>query len=215
MKICSYCGERCADNATVCPFDGQPVVDPHERKNKTTASPQIARPAFDVRLIAPSLSAGTYRVFVERSDLIFIQMEGGSKSILAAAAPLLGPFGGAVPVVLWLFTKGKARAKRQRLEADDPEALLRESAANFKLNLAEIRDAAIEAPAVLATSGKAGRLNLVVRHGEKIRCEFANADEVSQAIRLLVPLLSSTLKVNVEWNSEKQRFEKKKKNLTR
>jgi len=215
MKNCSCCGKAYADDIAVCPIDGQPVVNPQARQGKAAAPPQTVRPAFDVRLIAPILSAGTYRIFVERNDLIFIQMEGGSKSILAAAAPLLGPLGGAVPMVLWLFTRRKAQAKRQRLEAAEPEALLRESEANFKLNLAEIRDAAIEAQAAFATSGKAGRLNLVVRHGEKIRCEFVNANEMNRAIRLLVPLLNSTLKVNVEWNGEKQRFEKKKKDLTR
>ena len=177
--------------------------------------PQTARPAFDVRLIAPILSAGAYRVFVERSDLIFIRMDGGSKSILAAVAPLLGPLGGAVPLVLWLFTRPEARAKRQHLEADDPEALLREGEANFKLNLAEIRDAAIEAPATIAASGKAGRLNLVVRHGEKIRCEFVNSNEMNRAVHLLVPLMNATLRVNVVWNGEKRQFERKKKDLTR
>jgi len=179
------------------------------------ASPQAARAAFDVRLVAPLSSAGAYRVFVERSDLIFIRMDGGSKSILAAAAPLLGPLGGAVPLVLWLFTRQKARVKRQHLEAADPEALLRASDANFKLNLAEIRDAAIEAPATIATSGKAGRLNLVVRHGETIRCEFVNTNEMNRAILLLVPLMNATLRVNVVWNGEKHQFERKKKDLTR
>jgi hypothetical protein len=105
--------------------------------------------------------------------------------------------------------------KQQRLEAGDPEELLRESEVNFKLNLAEIRDAIIEAPKVLVAGGKAGRLNFLVRHGEKIKCEFMNTNGMNTAIQLLVPLLSSTLKVNVEWNSAKQRFEKKKKNLTR
>jgi len=177
--------------------------------------PQTARPAFDVKLIAPILSAGVYRVFVERSDLIFIRMDGGSKSILAAAAPLLGPFGGAVPLVLWLFTRREAGVKRRRLETDEPEVLLREGDANFKLNLAEIRDAAIEAPAAIAASGKAGRLHLVVRHGEKIRCEFVNTNEMNRAIHLLVPLMNATLRVNVVWNGEKQQFERKKKDLTR
>ena len=142
-------------------------------------------------------------------------MEGGSKSILAAAAPLLGPLGGVIPLVLWLFTARKAQAKRQRLEAADPEELLRESESNFKLNLAEIRDATIEAPRLFATVGKAGRLNLSVRHGERIKCEFENAAEMNKAMRLLVPLLNSNLQVNVAWNGEKQRFERKKKDLTR
>ena len=60
------------------------------------------------------------------------------------------------------------------------------------------------------TSGKAGRLNFSVRHGEKIKCEFDNAAEMNKAIHLLAPLLNSTLKVNVEWNEEKRRYEKKK-----
>jgi hypothetical protein len=215
MKNCSCCGKAYADDVAVCPIDGQPVVSPQGGQGKAAASPQAAQSAFDVRLVSPILSAGKYRVFVERSDLIFIQMEGGSKSILAAAAPLLGPLGGVIPLVLWLFTARKAQVKRQRLEAADPEELLRESESNFKLNLAEIRDATIEAPRLFATVGKAGRLNLSVRHGERIKCEFENVAEMNKAMRLLVPRLNSNLRVNVVWNAEKQRFEKMKKNLTR
>jgi hypothetical protein len=125
-------------------------------------------------------------------------------------APFIGPAGNIIPLTLWLFGKRNTKAKLQRLETGDPEELLRESENNFKLNLAEIRDAAIEAPAFFQTSGKAGRLNLSVRHGEKIKCEFDNAAEMNNAIHLLAPLLSSTLKVNVEWNGEKQEFERKK-----
>jgi len=171
--------------------------------------------AFDVRLVSPILSAGKYRIFVERSDLLFIQIEGGSGSILAAAAPLLGPLGVVIPLALWLFSARKAQAKRQRLEAGDPEELLRESKSNFKLNLAEIRDAAFEPRGLFATVGKAGRLNLSVRHGERVRCEFENITEMNKAMRLLVPLLKSNLQVNVAWNADKQRFEKMKKDLTR
>jgi hypothetical protein len=215
MKNCSGCGREYADDVGICPIDGQPVISPQVSQGKVAASPQAARLAFDVRLVSPILSAGKYRIFVEHSDLLFIQIEGGSMSILAAAAPLLGPLGFMVPLVLWLFTNRKARTKRQRLEEGDPEELLRESEANFKLNLAEIRDAVIEAPALFATVGKTGRLNLSVRHGERIKCEFENTTEMNKAIYLLVPLLNSTLRMNVAWNQERRRFEKKKKDLTR
>lgn len=213
MKHCSYCGKACADDVAVCPIDGQPLVNPQEPQDKAAPPPPGARPSFDVQLVSPISSAGAYRVFDERSDLLFIQMEGGPKSILAAVAPLLGPLGGVIPLVLWLFTRCQAQAKRQRLETGDPEELLRESQASFKLNLAEIRDAAIEPPGLFAHSGKAGRLNLSVRHGEKIQCEFATAADVNAAIRLLVPLLNATLQVNVKWNAEKQRFEKTKREV--
>jgi len=210
MKSCEYCGKQYADDVVACPVDGQPVINQEEKQGKIAAQPKATKTAFNVKLVSPILSAGKYRIFVERSDLLFIQVEGGSKSILAAVAPFFGPAGNIIPLTLWLFTKRKTKAKLQRLETGAPEELLRESEINFKLNLAEIRDAAIEAPAFFQTSGKAGRLNFSVRHGEKIKCEFDNATEMNEAIHLLAPLLSSTLKVNVEWNGEKRQFEKKK-----
>jgi hypothetical protein len=161
-------------------------------------------------LTSPILSAGTYRVFVERGDLLFIQMEGGGKSILAALAPLLGPAGNLIPLALWLFSKRSARIKKERLEQADPEELLRESDANFKFNVAEIREASINTKSFFVQSGKAGRLNLVVRHGEKFKFEFAEPRQVRQAISLLLPLLGAALNVNVEWNEKKGEFEKKK-----
>ena len=210
MKSCEYCGKRYADDVAVCPVDGQPVINQEEKQRKSAAQSEAAGTAFNVILVSPLSSAGKYRIFVERSDLLFIQVEGGSRSVLEAAVPFLGPAGGIIPLTLWLFNKRKTKAKRKRLEEGDPGELLRENENNFKLNLAEIRDAAIEAPAFFQNSGKAGRLNFSVRHGEKIKCEFDNAAEINKAIHLLTPLLSSTLKVNVEWNGEKRRFEKKK-----
>jgi hypothetical protein len=210
MNRCIYCGKPYADNVTVCPVDGQPVINQEEKQGKLAPQPEATKTSFNVKLVSPILSAGKYRVFVERSDLLFIQIEGGSRSILEAAAPFIGPAGNIIPLTLWLFNKRKTKTKLQRLEEVNPEELLRESENNFKLNLAEIRDAAIEAPAFFQTSGKAGRLNLSVRHGEKIKCEFDDVTEMNEAIHLLAPLLSSTLKVNVEWNGEKRQFESKK-----
>jgi hypothetical protein len=210
MKSCEYCGKQYADDVAVCPVDGQPVINQEEKQGKVAAQPEAAGTAFNVILVSPISSAGKYRIFVERSDLLFIQIEGGSRSVLAAVAPFIGPAGNLIPLTLWLFGKSKARAKLQRLEEGNPEELLRESENNFKLNLAEIRDAAIEAPAFFQNSGKAGRLNFSVRHGEKIKCEFDNDTEMNKAIHLLAPLLSSTLIVGVEWNGEKKRFERKK-----
>jgi hypothetical protein len=210
MKSCSYCGKEYADDTTICPLDGRPVMEKGGGLKKVASQPAATQKTFDVKLISPISSSGTYRVFGERSDLLFIQIEGGSKSILAAVAPLLGPFGNLIPLALWLFTKKKAKDWLQKIEQQNPEDLLHESGNNFKLYLAEIRDAAIEPPAFISTSGKTGRLNLLVRHGEKIKFEFASVAEMNNAIRLLAPLLNSTLRINVEWNGEKQRFDKKK-----
>jgi hypothetical protein len=209
MKSCEYCGKQYTDDVAVCPVDGQPVINQEKKQGKLAARPEAAGTAFNVKLVSPISSAGKYRIFVEQSDLLFIQTEGGSRSILEAAAPFIGPAGNIIPLTLWLFGKRKTKAKLQRLEKGDPEELLRESENNFKLNLAEIRDTAIDAPALFQTSGKAGRLNFSVRHGEKIKCEFDNDKEMNNAIRLLAPLLNSTLTVNVEWDEKTRRFQKK------
>jgi hypothetical protein len=210
MKNCSYCGKEYADDVTVCPLDGEPVINREKHRKKIAPPSATTQSAFNVKLITPVSSAGTYRVFIERSDLLFIQIGGGSKSVLAALAPLIGPVGNLIPLTLWLFTKKKAKDRLQNMDQQNPEDRLRESEKKFKLHSSEIRDAAIEPPAFFATSGKAGRLILMVRHGEKIKFEFENFTEMNKAIHLLAPLLNSTLKVNVEWNEEKQRYEKKK-----
>lgn len=194
----------------VCPLDGQPVLEAVKGRKEVATQPAANQAHFDLKLISPISMAGTYRVFIERSDLFFIQIESGSKSFLAALAPLLGPVGGLIPLGLWLFTKNKAKSRLETVQQQKPEDLLREKEGDFKLYLAEIREAAIEPAAWLANSGKAGRLILTVRHGEKIKFEFADAGEIAGAIRLLAPLLNSTLKNNVEWNQEKRRVQRKK-----
>jgi uncharacterized membrane protein YvbJ len=77
MKRCSYCGKEYTDDVTICPLDGEPVINQEELRQKMAPPPTATRSAFDVRLITPISSAGAYRVFIERSDLLFIQIEGG------------------------------------------------------------------------------------------------------------------------------------------
>ncbi len=116
--------------------------------------------------------------------------------------------GGLIHLIMWLFGRRKAADQLQKVEQPNPEDLLRDNEKNFKLHLAEIRDAVIEPSSFLATSGKAGRLILTVRHGEKIKFEFENTEGMANAIRLLTPLLNATLRINVEWDREKQQFRK-------
>ncbi len=208
MRTCSYCGKRYPDDVAICPIDGQSLAgNDANRKGATLIPKQI----FDIKLTSPMSRSGAYRVFVERDDLIFIRIEGGGNSMVKTLAHFLGPLGNLVPLVLWLFDKNKAKETRGRLEEVSPEELFRENDANFKLHAAEIREASVEPPSRIAISGDAGRLNFVVRHGEKFEFEFVETAEVSKAIRLLTPLLNSTLKISPQWNQETRQFEKKKK----
>jgi len=202
MKTCSYCGKRYPDDVAVCLIDGQPL-DGNDAN-------LIPKQTFDIKVISPFSRSGTYRVFVEDADLIFIRIEGGADRMVDILAHFLGPFGNLIPLIFWLLGKSNAKARREHLQELSPDELLRESDANFKLHVAEIRDASLEPPSRITSSAKAGRLNLVVRHGEKFELGFGETAELSNAVRLLTSLLNSTLKINPQWNQEKQQFEKRK-----
>lgn len=207
MKTCSYCGKKYSEDVAVCPVDGQPLSGNDDPLKGTTFTP---KQTFEINLTSPISRSGTYRVFVERADLIFIRIEGGGNPVVKTLAHFLGPFGNLIPLAFWLFDKSKATTRREHLKETSPDELLRESDGNFRLHVAEIRDASVEPPSFITKSGKAGRLNFVVRHGEKFRFEFAETSEIRNAIRLLAPMLNSTLKVSPQWNEETQQFEKRK-----
>jgi hypothetical protein len=49
MKKCSYCGKEAPDDATVCPLDGKPVVDPTAPPKPTNGPLHNMRLARDIR----------------------------------------------------------------------------------------------------------------------------------------------------------------------
>ncbi len=209
MNRCQYCGKEYAPNVTVCPADGQPVTDTAGKI--TSLQPAVNPLAFTARVVAPFSASGLYRVYVRSNDLIFIQIEGGANSILNSIHGFLGPLGAAIPLFLWLFSRHKARDWNRRLAEADPEDLIREDEQNFRLHLSEIREATLEPPSVWGFNGKqAGRLNLLIRQGEKMKLEFGTPADLEAARQLLASRLPSILHVNVEWDEARRRFQKRK-----
>lgn len=105
--------------------------------------------------------------------------------------------------------KQKAAALFQSAEYQDPEALIGQNKNNFKIYIPEIRDSSIEPPALFALHGEqAGRWSFSMRDGKKIRFEFENTEDMKSAMTVLPQRLDGTLKVNVEWNEAKKRFQK-------
>ena len=211
MKRCEHCGKQYGDGVAVCPIDGQPTVDPQEqpRSFSSSSSSGIGLAAFNAKVVSPLAEAGSYRIFVQGSDLVFIQIEGGANSALNAIVPFLGPAGGVVSLIAWFFSKRKAKNFEEQLQSDAPENLLRDSENNFRLHLAEIRQATIEPPPTLITSGKEmGRATLSIRHGELLKLAFATREDLDAAWHLLASALASALQADVEWNAEKQRYQK-------
>src|ERR1035437_10774475 len=143
MRRCEHCGTQYGDKVFICPADGHPTVNPHAQSGLVSGAAS-GQAAFNVKVVSPMSAAGSYRIFIQGSDLFFIQIESGSNQILNALIPLLGPLGGLVNVFGWLFFRRKVNDFNERLQSVAPEKSLRDSEKNFRLHLAEIRQAVIE-----------------------------------------------------------------------
>jgi hypothetical protein len=162
---------------------------------------------FNARLVS-TRSDRVYRICVRGNDLFFIQLAG-----LSTTADALMIHFGLIGYLIRESMKRRAKKKTeeflQRAGQVDPEELLRENKNNFKVYIPEIREATIEPPSFFALHGKqAGRWNFSLRDGKKMRFEFENSDELKAALDVLPRLLNATLRVNVEWNEIKKRFQK-------
>ena len=162
---------------------------------------------FNARLVS-TRSDSVCRIYVRGNDLFFIQLAG-----LSTTAQALTVHFGLIGMLIGESLKRRAKKKTeeflQRAGQVDPEELLRENKNNFKVYIPEIREAAIEPPALFAMHGKqAGRWNFSLRDGKKMRFEFENSDELKAALDVLPRLLNATLRVNVEWDEIKKRFQK-------
>ena len=65
-------------------------------------------------------------------------------------------------------------------------------------------------PFLLMHGKQVGRWNFSMRDGRKMRFEFENTDEMKAALDALPRLMNATMRVNVEWDETKKRFQKKK-----
>jgi len=196
----------------VCAIDGQTLESPSKLSEVTQDLPLPARSAFNARLVSHGVSSGVYRIHLRGSDLLFIQIEVGEITRnWHAVTAFLGPFGSLLDLLFRSFSRRRANAALARGADRDAEDLIYENADNFRLYLPEIRDAVVEPPTWFALTGKqVGRLNLFLRDGRETNLEFTAADEMRTALRLLGPVLNSTLRVNVEWNVKEQRFQRRK-----
>jgi hypothetical protein len=162
---------------------------------------------FNARLVS-ARSDSVFRVYAQGNDLYFIQLAG-----LSTTAQALTVHFGLIGMLIGEFmkrrVKKKAEATLRRAGQVNPEELLRENKNNFKVHVPEIHEAAIEPSTFFAMHGKqAGRWNFSLRDGRKMRFEFENSDELKAALDALPRLLNGTLRVNVEWNEIKKRFQK-------
>lgn len=152
-----------------------------------------------------------YRIYLKNSDLLFILLASGLSANPEALTVHFGLLGALIGAGLKKRAKKKNDATMQRFDQTDPEQLLPEHKHNFKLHTSEIREGVINPPALFAMHGRqAGRWQLLLRDGRKMNFQFETNDDLKAALDLLSPFLSSTLRVNVEWNEKKKRWQKQK-----
>jgi hypothetical protein len=165
--------------------------------------------SFDARFVS-GRSNSVYRIYTQASDLYFINL-GGLNPAMQALTVHFGIIGMLIGAALKKRAQKQTEAMLRRAEGQDLEFLLRENKSNFKIYAPEISEAAIEPPSFFAMHGKqAGRWNFKLRDGKKFRLEFENTDAMKTALDVLPRLLNATLRVNIEWNEPKKRFQKKK-----
>ena len=191
MKRCQYCGKTYADKLTVCPADGQPLIDPEAAASRA-GDPSM----FRAGLSAPASRAGKYQVYVRGGDLIFILTESARFAILNSIHGFLGPFGVFIPLALWLFSQHQPKDRKQRLEAADPEDLIRDDERNFRLHLSEIREATLDPASFwrLSRIKAVACLTLLVRQNERLKLELSSPADVAIIRRLISPKLAGILK---------------------
>ncbi|HTV62258.1 MAG TPA: hypothetical protein VMH30_06785 [Verrucomicrobiae bacterium] len=186
------------------------------RRSQVLGFPDKTRPtlmqysgSFDARCVSRRSDA-MCRVYVRGSDLYFIDL-GGVNPVARAVTAQFGLLGVLIDLALKKRAQHRTKTMLQRAEGQDPELMLRENTSNFKIYAPEIKDAAVEPPSVWAMHGKqAGRWIFEMRDGKKYRFEFADVETMKTALELLSKSLFATLRVNVEWNDRKKKFEKKK-----
>ena len=177
----------------------------------TSSDPALSQPpgSFLARYTSNS-SDSTYRIHARAGELYFINI-GGLNASTRAITVHFGLVGMLIASAMKKRAKRRTEARLQSAEAQDPEFLLRQDKTSFKVFIPEISEAVIEPPSFFALHGKqAGSWNFKMRDGKKYRFEFENTDTMKAALEVLPGLLNATLRVNVEWDEAKKKFQKRK-----
>jgi len=162
---------------------------------------------FSARLI--SFSAVTeYRVYAKDSDFFFIEIPGMSK-VSESMAIHFGLIGLLIRNSMRKKAKAKADLLFQTEGNQDPQHLIGNSKNNFQVHIPEIRDSSLTPPTFFAFHGnQAGRWEFVMRDGKKRKFEIESLDDMKSAVNTLPRFLSGTLRIHVEWNESKKKFQK-------
>ena len=157
------------------------------------------------------MSSRVYRVYARRSHLFFVVLAEGLSANPETLTVHFGLLGLLIQSSMKKRAKKKEAASVERMDQIDPEQLLAEHKKNFKVHASEIRESSIEPrPAFTFDGHQVGYLKLMLRDGRKMKILFLTNEEMTAALEGLSGFFNGDLKVNVQWNEKKKRFDKKK-----
>ena len=167
-------------------------------------------PVFNSRFISVTSFDRFYRIYVVGDQLFFIRVggQGGIKEGITHQSGLLGLL---VATLMEKRAEKKNKALLEAMDQTNPEQLLSRHKENFRLSAVEMKDGTVDPPSFLATHGaQVGRFLLNLRDGKTMNFQFEKIDDMRIALDVLPELFSSGFQVNVQWNANKKRYEKKK-----
>jgi len=165
--------------------------------------------AFNISQILTWSANRSYRVYPVGESLYFTYL---GKATGAGDAVAI-QFGLAGMLFLWLSRRSATKKEAEKsVERDQlsPEDLLTEHKHNFKLDLVDIQEAAIEARAWTGGAYQQGRCNVTLKDNKKLAFEFATVEQMQKALEQLPTILGDRLQVRVEWDFKKKRYKKLK-----
>jgi len=166
-------------------------------------------PVFNARFISNSSFDKMYRIYAVSDQLFFIRI-GGQGGLQPGLTHQLGILGLLIEPMMKKRAEKREKALIETIDRTDPEQLLASHKDNFRLRTVELQGGTLDPPSFFATHGlHVGRWRLNLRDGKKMDFQFENTEDMRSALDVLPNLFSSSFRVNVRWNENKKRYEKK------
>ena len=162
--------------------------------------------AFNARATFAWSADRLYCVYVRDDALYFIRI--GGQDIGTAVAGQFGLLGALAGEALRKRAKGKRDARAAAQDRQDAQDLLAMHKDNFRLVPGEVLESSIEPPATFAAHGAHVGRWLMTLSDKKLSLQFEQFGDMQVALEHLPRFFGTRLKVNVQWNAAKKRYQK-------
>lgn len=161
-------------------------------------------PAFNARAVFTWKSDRQYRVYVMDEQLVFIRT--GGQQVGQMVARQFGLIG----ALVWALTKKrrekKLAAARQAMDATHPLQLVTQHEHSFQSHRSQLTEQTLEPPSWFKGRGPYAARWRFVAAGDRMLLELPTPEDVEALLRLLAPIVGTTLRVDIAWNAKKKKY---------